>query len=438
TEVYLTGELVYTQVQTGPAAIVPQLPHGLRVFLDQAQGGAAGGQTAHCVIWDLHFAIATDIQISDGPTVNGDVLRLVYPTIPNIVGFFDGIYITAADSGQLTLTIGGERLLQYSNPHSALGQAQMAGATPPDDQQPLQLIVSNIGSSGEDGVSIDLTEFAPPNPIIPSAAVHLLIPDVSAAGAYVEAAASVMGVEPQPFLIGSSWASNVPNFGIHVEVAADFTPFGAETYTVQLINNGRLFAEEMGVSAPVIINEANLNVSIIGHIAAHAHGRFDWGLTSKQLVTIPGGPTVPADEIRLIAEVPGGVARGPEPDLVQIDLTAAGIGSFTITDETVGEISFSTGDISGPDGCGFPDGCVDALDLGTLLGAWCSSAGDPDPPKDVDPPCEGCTSPNFALADISGPVDGVSDGCVDAFDLGKLLANWCSVAGGNPCGTCGP
>ncbi|MCH8152828.1 MAG: hypothetical protein IH830_10715 [Planctomycetes bacterium] len=97
----------------------------------------------------------------------------------------------------------------------------------------------------------------------------------------------------------------------------------------------------------------------------------------------------------------------------------------------------SIADISGPLGPGFPDGCVDAFDLGTLLGAWCSSASDPDPPGDVDPPCEGCTSPNFALADISGAAN-VADGCVDAFDLAKLLAEWCSVAGGNPCGTCGP
>ncbi len=96
----------------------------------------------------------------------------------------------------------------------------------------------------------------------------------------------------------------------------------------------------------------------------------------------------------------------------------------------------STADISGPLGPGFPDGCVDAFDLGTLLGAWCSSALDPDPPKDVDPPCEGCTSPNAILADLSGPDDGAPDGCVDAFDLGALLAAWCSVVGGNPCGTC--
>ncbi len=94
-------------------------------------------------------------------------------------------------------------------------------------------------------------------------------------------------------------------------------------------------------------------------------------------------------------------------------------------------------DIAGPLGPGFPDGCVDAIDLAVLLNAWCSAAGDPDPPGDLDPPCEGCTSPNFALADIAGAAR-VPDGCVDAFDLAKLLAEWCSVAGGNPCGTCFP
>ncbi|MCH8152942.1 MAG: hypothetical protein IH830_11295 [Planctomycetes bacterium] len=97
----------------------------------------------------------------------------------------------------------------------------------------------------------------------------------------------------------------------------------------------------------------------------------------------------------------------------------------------------NTADISGPLGAGFPDGCVDAFDLGVVLGAWCSTpaSGNPAP----DPPCAGvgCTSPNFLLADLSGP-DGAPDGCVDAFDLAKILANWCSLAGGNPCGTCFP
>ena len=114
---------------------------------------------------------------------------------------------------------------------------------------------------------------------------------------------------------------------------------------------------------------------------------------------------------------------------------AEGISQITLYSDSPGILNT---DISGPLGAGFPDGCVDAFDLGTLLGAWCSSASDPDPPGDIDPPCEGCTSPNAVLADLSGPVDGAPDGCVDAFDLAKLLAAWCSVAGGNPCGTCFP
>ena len=88
-------------------------------------------------------------------------------------------------------------------------------------------------------------------------------------------------------------------------------------------------------------------------------------------------------------------------------------------------------DITGPLG-GVPDGCVDAFDLGAMLGAWCSAVNDPNPPS---PPCENCIPANLDLADISGAAS-LPDGCVDAFDLAKLLADWCSVAGGNPCGTC--
>ncbi len=88
-------------------------------------------------------------------------------------------------------------------------------------------------------------------------------------------------------------------------------------------------------------------------------------------------------------------------------------------------------DFTGPVG-GVPDGCVDAFDLGAMLGAWCSAVNDPNPPS---PPCENCDPGQLAFADISGAAN-VPDGCIDAFDLAKLLAEWCSVAGGNPCGTC--
>ncbi|MCZ6611292.1 MAG: hypothetical protein O6941_01550, partial [Planctomycetota bacterium] len=109
-------------------------------------------------------------------------------------------------------------------------------------------------------------------------------------------------------------------------------------------------------------------------------------------------------------------------------LVEAAVDDFTVS-EVVCEPS-ATADINGPRGA--PDGCVDAFDLGAILGAWCSGVNDPNPPS---PPCENCTPANLAVADISGAAN-VPDGCVDAFDLAKLLAEWCSVAGGNPCGTC--
>ncbi len=44
--------------------------------------------------------------------------------------------------------------------------------------------------------------------------------------------------------------------------------------------------------------------------------------------------------------------------------------------------------------------------------------------------------PATIQCDCPGDLNG--DGVVDPSDLATLLAEWCSVAGGNPCGTCGP
>ena len=72
------------------------------------------------------------------------------------------------------------------------------------------------------------------------------------------------------------------------------------------------------------------------------------------------------------------------------------------------------------------NGQPDACDI--FLGVSCDSNANGIPDD-----CELAASG----PDITGP-GGVPDGCVDAFDLGALLASWCSVAGGNPCGTCFP
>ncbi len=166
-----------------------------------------------------------------------------------------------------------------------------------------------------------------------------------------------------------------------------------------------------------------------------------------------GHPTVqPLGSGRMLIDkagtITGGVAGGPlkktflgiimkEPLTIgRVNLLDLGGGSEGISKVTVYADfpGISQTDIAGPLGPGVPDGCVDAFDLALLLNEWCSSFGDPDPIGDVDPPCEGCASLFFTLADISGP-DSAPDGCVDAFDLAKLLFSWCSSIT-NPCGTC--
>ena len=123
----------------------------------------------------------------------------------------------------------------------------------------------------------------------------------------------------------------------------------------------------------------------------------------------------------------------PTPVTVEIGLFKTGVPALVTAGAVGPDVRTLSPDITGP--LSVPDGCVDAFDLGAMLAAWCSAVNDPNPPS---PPCENCNPAILCLVDISGPVDDAPDGCVDAFDLAKLLAAWCSVAGGNPCGTCFP
>ena len=402
-EVYRAGELVHTQVQTGPAAIVPQLPHGLSVFLDQAQGGAAGGQTAHCVMWDLHFAIATDIQISDGPLVIGDLLRLAaLPPDPNIVGFIDGLYITAANADQFVIS--GERLFQFANPHEAVGLAlfEPRGICPD-----CFLSISKIGDGGDYGVSIDLRNLLfppglcqPPVPVIPAVGVHLSIPDTPVGGAFLEVSAEGFNRAPCPIPVGSSRATNVVNIGMHVELTVDFLPIGAETYTGQIYNKGELVAEVMGLSGPVAMNKTDLNLSAIGHVGAHADNfgfsspSFDWKINLVTMITLPDGTMVPGDQVVLIAELNGVAGASVIESISEVMLVAMDVPSFTITGETVEMAPSCPWDLDGSSDVGVSD-------FLELLGAWGAC-----PPK----------------GDCPADFDGSGD--VGVSDFLELLGNW--------------
>ena len=158
-----------------------------------------------------------------------------------------------------------------------------------------------------------------------------------------------------------------------------------------------------------------------------------WTLDNQAVVTVPPAPYGEPDRNGRVLVAQFNVANGEHiQGFANIQWGIAGLLGDVLPPYNFYFTSIPPfpADLTGP--LGVPDGCVDAFDLGAMLGAWCSAVTDPNPPS---PPCENCSPANLALADISG-MSNVPDGCVDAFDLAKLPGEWCSIAGGNPCGTC--
>ncbi len=352
------------------------------------------GDTFETEMVSLSGTLPQPIMLPPGGFVDADQIRITLTGLPDgtILPTIMSLKMRAANLETGHFAVFDEALGIFGLPNRAVGQAQMMGFDP-DKGQPLQLIVSNIGSSGEDGVSVGVSD---PGFGIIKAGLHMDIPDVPTAGAFLEAAAEGLNAEPFPIPVGSTRAINVMNLGMHVGLRVDFTPIGVETYTGQIYNMGELVAEVMGLSGPVAINETDLNLSAISQVRARAQNfgfsspSFDWKITSVQTITLPDGTAVPGDQVVFIAELDG-VAGFVIDSLSEVSLVAADVPSFTITDETIELAPPCPADLDG-------SGAVDVKDLLILLGAWGPNKGHP--------------------ADLDG------SGAVDVKDLLELLGAW--------------
>ena len=126
----------------------------------------------------------------------------------------------------------GQTLSYAGLSHTALGQATLTEATDG------ALLVSNIGSSGQDGVSValpsDLTAWeAHWQPLDPLDALPV--------GAYVREALIGTGNGVVNGVLGTLQVTKAGTSN-HV-VSADFSPLGASTYTVQAYRQGVLVAQ---------------------------------------------------------------------------------------------------------------------------------------------------------------------------------------------------
>ena len=229
-------------------------------------------------------------------------------------------------------------------------------------------------------------------------------------------------------ITNADWTFGVPPYLTFVNAAFPTMDFFFEGMEIVGLSNP-VFQSQTDVDGNIISITGVINTESAGHPGI-LNGD---GILASYWFTVKTDAPVGKSQFTL-----NNVAIGYHNPNFPPDINCPGGGVGAICDawpDTIESIPFtivalSPADLTGPGNV--PDGCVDAFDLGAMLGAWCSGVSDPNPPS---PPCENCTPANLAVADISGAAM-VPDGCVDAFDLANLLAEWCSVAGGNPCGTC--
>jgi len=332
----------------------------------------------------IQFPTPTDITITGEPTASGTTL-IVSASGSEAPGPLVSASLTGTNVG--TATINGERLGVFGLAHRALGQATLraAGVCPS-----CTLTLGNIGSSGDDGVSVDIE---------PSDGFDIrwrpIDPTPLPIGASVRNSVSGSVGGAQTETIG---AVRTENIGASLEVSADFSQIGSLSTTVEVYDGGVLVGAVVGVTSPIVATlDARdwptgfaARANFPGPAAFGLALRFDAAPVAINLI---GGGTFVGDELRLQPENPS----GPTDFL-------------STNNDQHSDIPLLIVDAEDPDppcpGDINDDNAVDLSDLATLLANFGTAAG-------------------ASLED--GDLD--QDGDVDLADLAGMLAEF-----GNLCG----
>jgi hypothetical protein len=223
---------------------------------------------------------------------------------------------TGADSFQFS----GEELGLFGNGHTGLGTATLLADAG-------MLTVGNLGSSGNNGVGINLAGSL-------NALASFALPDFSA----------VQGPHPAPWIqasivgglggvsgqnLGSLRFTSVAGGGAQVD--ADFSPVGASTQTIEVRSGGQLVQRITG------------NMGSIGSVSALPNGLGEQSAGSPTgapgytasfgqavQMSIGSGTSVQGDELRVFPENPSQPIGEPQA----LNLVGSGFESFAIVGET--------------------------------------------------------------------------------------------------------
>ena len=295
---------------TGPVGNVSSMARGI---------GKTFGQTK-CIRGK--YAANTMFQI-DGAILLGDELLILAEITGGHVDYHSGISVRASGMpafGVLGVDITAAPVTYLGTTHTPLGGASLTVST----NKPRRLVVHNLGSSGEDGVSIDLRHSA-------SGGVSLDPLGLTPVGAFVQfgAVGSINGQTNQP--LGWLRVTHITSAGVGYELTADLSPDGSPTQRIEVWSGGTLQAAFPGHSGVVgtvssmPIGGGKLRINIGPPIKGCLWDEFPAGTDM-----FINGIHFVGDQIRVLQE------SGPGADyLSALNVTAAGVPSFTINGETV-------------------------------------------------------------------------------------------------------
>jgi hypothetical protein len=278
-----------------------------------------------------HFRTYLHIRLPKNPGDPGPIIRLA----PGLAVHADEVIILAEDAVRYTgpqsrvlvtgnglnsFQLSSEELGYFGNGHTALGTAMLTadGGV---------VSVGHIGSSGNNGVAIDL--HGAPNASVSFAPLDTFNPGRPAGGWFEVRFLGAFGSQSNHDL-GSLQFTAIASGG--VQVTPDFTLVGALSHTIEVWGNGQLVQRIAGhtgnlgtVSAgPVSLGERTSDSPTGAPGCTAAFGQ-------PVQITIDGGPALQGDELRVFPEN----SSQPIGKLQTLNVLASGLDSFVIVGETL-------------------------------------------------------------------------------------------------------
>jgi hypothetical protein len=383
----LAGELIELVSIDGP--IQPVLARlgssgldGVTVAVDCA---------AECdVVFEFASPVPTEFSLPGGPFLLDHVqLCVKLPEGPLPLGHVD---VLASGLGQIEII--DEAVSMFCNDHRAVGAAHL-------NANGDHLTISNIGSSGLDGVAVDLDDVTDCNicRCLPGWTLDFGQAGQLPSGSNIHLQAVLPILEDIDECV---WCIDIEGSSSGgALLGADFTLLDPVSLTVELQLAGETVDTLFNVTgqplSPLVISNIGSSgkdgVSVdVGRSGVDMFWDIAWPLPG--LANFPGEPEVVADSIRITAhevdnDCDGAVASIPAaPPAPRYEIIVENVPTLTIFDERIHEPC--DGDIDG-------DGEVNVVDLVRLILAW----GTNDP-----------------------AVDANGDGVVNVTDMIDLIVNW--------------